>query len=103
MSKKILAPSCARTLRALADETRLAVINELLVESKNVNQINKNLPVSQSLLSHHLKILRDAGLVVGRRVGKSVRYELAPSVKLDQADKGIDLGWCKIAITFRDD
>jgi leucine dehydrogenase len=50
----------------------------LLDGPKNVTEINSRLKIDQSLLSHHLKVLRDASLVTTRREGKSVRYAVAP-------------------------
>jgi ArsR family transcriptional regulator len=88
---------CAAQLRVLADQTRLAVINQLLNGPMNVRDINRKIRVSQSLLSHHLRILRDARLVTTRRCGKSVVYQLAARVALAPAGRGIDLGCCQLA------
>jgi len=70
--------SCASLLKMLADETRLAVVRQLMEGPKHVGEMNETLGLEQSLLSHHLKILREAGLVTSKRDGKAVLYSLAP-------------------------
>ena len=87
---------CAAKLAVLADPTRLAVMEYLLRRSGTVKDINKGLHLAQNLLSHHLKVLREAGLVVSRREGKGVRYELAPGVETGAAGFGINLGCCSL-------
>ena len=93
------APSCASLLKLLADDTRLAVVRQLMDGPKHVGEMNTSLGIEQSLLSHHLKILREAGLVVAQRDGKSVLYSLAPEFekKTRSRNKAIDLGCCLIS------
>jgi DNA-binding transcriptional ArsR family regulator len=85
---------CATKLRVLSDPTRLAVLRILLSGAKKVGDINAELSVEQSLLSHHLKVLRDAGLVTTARDGKTVRYRLATPVNDPCRQKGLNLGCC---------
>ncbi len=89
--------SCARVLKVLADETRLAVVEQLLGGPKHVGEINENLRVEQSLLSHHLRVLRDAGLVTSQRDGKRVLYALAKAIQGRRSGRAIDLGCCSIS------
>jgi ArsR family transcriptional regulator len=89
--------SCADLLKVLADETRLAVVRQLLDEPKHVHEINAPLQLEQSLLSHHLRILREAGLVRAERDGKAVLYSLAPEFRGDTRGEAIDLGCCQIS------
>ncbi len=89
--------SCAGLLKILADETRLVVVRQLIDGPKHVGEINEPLGLEQSLLSHHLKVLREAGLVVGRRDGKAVLYSLAPDFKGPDSTDAIDLGCCLIS------
>lgn len=88
---------CAGLLKVLADETRLAVMRQLLNGPKHVADINESLQLELSLLSHHLKTLRDAGLVLSERDGKSVLYRLAPGVGCQPAGQGINLGCCVLS------
>lgn len=87
---------CAELLKALADETRLGVVQQLLSGPKHVGEINEVLGVEKTLLSHHLKILRDSNIVEAERDGKAVLYRLSPSVESRKKGKGLDLGCCKI-------
>ena len=90
-------PSCAALLKVLADETRLAVVRQLIDGPKHVGEINASLQLEQSLLSHHLKTLRDAGLVQGKRDGKAVLYSLSPAYTATTQHDAIDLGCCLIS------
>jgi len=87
---------CADKMKLLSDQTRLFVLEQLLEGSKNVSELNALLKIDQSLLSHHLKVLRDAGLVQTRREGKTVRYAIAPGVR-SSAPQSIELGCCRIS------
>jgi ArsR family transcriptional regulator len=53
--------------------------------------------LEQSLLSHHLKVLREAGLVLSERDGKAVTYRLAPEMESARSGKAINLGCCLIS------
>lgn len=88
--------SCAEMLKVLADETRLGVVRQLMQGPKHVGQINAHLGVEKTLLSHHLKVLRQAGIVHAERDGKAVLYRLAPEVESKRRGAGIDLGCCQI-------
>jgi DNA-binding transcriptional ArsR family regulator len=102
MKKSPTSEICADKLRVLADVTRLSVMETLLDGPKNVSEINDRIKIDQSLLSHHLKVLRDAGLVTTKREGKSVRYAVAPGAASQDAGKGLNLGCCQISfVPFR--
>lgn len=95
---KVIQPaSCAQLLKVLADETRLAVMERLLEGPKHVGEINATLGVEQSLLSHHLKVLREAGMVTAERDGKQVLYALTRTVQGKRRGRAIDLGCCLIS------
>lgn len=88
--------SCADLLKVLADETRLNVVRQLFSGPKNVGEINLELQVEQTLLSHHLKVLREAGIVEAERDGKAVVYRLSPNVESRRRGPTLDLGCCRI-------
>ncbi len=88
---------CVRKLKVLADTTRLNVLQILMEEPKYVGEINAVLGIEQSLLSHHLKVLRDEGFVTATRDGKSVLYHFVPTSKSVKAGKAIDLGCCLLS------
>lgn len=89
--------NCAERLKVLADETRLAVMRQLLAGPKHVGELNEAIGVEQSLLSHHLRVLREAGLVVAERDGKAVLYQLAPDVAKSTKGDAVNLGCCLLS------
>lgn len=67
----------AERLRALADPTRLGIVNRLAsVEELCVCDLTDSFGLSQPTISHHLRVLRDAGLVDGRKQGTWSYYRL---------------------------
>jgi ArsR family transcriptional regulator, arsenate/arsenite/antimonite-responsive transcriptional repressor len=66
----------SRMLRALADPTRLRILNILSQSDACVCELQSVLDVSQPFISRHLACLRNAGLVRDRREGARVYYSL---------------------------
>lgn len=66
----------ARVFHALSDGTRLEIIGQLQGGERCVCELTDTLDASQSRLSFHLKVLKDAGLVTDRREGRWSYYEL---------------------------
>ncbi len=97
MKTKTFSPSCASKLKVLSDSTRLAVLELLMNGPKNVGELMDFLKVEQSLLSHHLAILRDHELVEAHRDGKAMIYQLPEDVSDSTVGKAINLGCCKIS------
>ncbi|MGH7542071.1 MAG: ArsR/SmtB family transcription factor [Gemmatimonadota bacterium] len=72
-----LAPAALdRGFQALSDETRLGILRLLRDGERCVCELTEALDVAQSLLSFHLKTLKEAGLVSDRRDGRWVYYSL---------------------------
>jgi DNA-binding transcriptional ArsR family regulator len=68
---------CSPIFLALADPIRQDIIMMLTRhDSLNVAQITERSPMSRSAISHHLKILRQAGLILSNKVGTEIYYEL---------------------------
>lgn len=67
-----------RWFRALGDDTRLKLIDLLRDGEQCVCDLTDALETGQSRLSFHLKTLKDAGIVTGRRQGRWVYYALNP-------------------------
>jgi len=59
---------------ALADETRRAIFKRLVEGPCAVGELAREFPVSRPAVSQHLKVLKGAGLVIGRRAGKQRIY-----------------------------
>lgn len=90
---------CASALKALGDATRLRILESLLVEEKCVNELVQELKCPQPHASHHLRILRDAGLVEGHREGKQVCYRITPDVQRALANhqgQALNFGCCEL-------
>lgn len=72
----------APMLAALADPVRLRIIS-MLIAAPNGSccgcDLEEPLGLSQPTVSHHLKVLREAGLVEGERRGRWVHYGVVPS------------------------
>ena len=71
----------APVLAALADPVRLRIVSMLLAAPEGSScgcDLEEPLGLSQPTVSHHLKILREAGLVVGEKRGRWVHYRVVP-------------------------
>jgi DNA-binding transcriptional ArsR family regulator len=81
--------------KALADETRQKIMALCCCRWISVNDIVAKLEVAQPTVSHHLKILRQAGLVKSKRRGKQIMYSI------DQ--ERLARGCCQVAENFAPD
>lgn len=63
-------------LRALANPARLSIVRELRGGTRCACELAEVADVSSTLLSHHLKVLRTAGLISGARRGRWIDYTL---------------------------
>ncbi len=70
----------AGLLKALANEQRLMILCQLLQGELSVGEINERVSLSQSALSQHLAVLRDAGIVRTERESQTIRYSLPAGV-----------------------
>src|SRR6266581_3349781 len=69
----------AARFRALADPTRVAIVSRLAsCDECCVCDLNDSFDLSQPTISHHLKVLRDAGLVESTRRGTWAYYRVKP-------------------------
>ena len=67
-----------RVFKAFCDENRLHILSLLRGGEKCACKLLDELHIGQSTLSHHMKILCDSGVVVGRKEGKWVYYRIDP-------------------------
>lgn len=82
----------ALRFRALGDETRLRILEQLVAGECSVTDLTERVDIGQSLMSHHLRILREAGLVTVRRDGRWIHYATAEAA----------LGACRLALYERE-
>lgn len=81
--------------KALADETRQKIMALCCCRFISVSEIADNISVSQPTASHHLRILKEAGLVQTKRQGKQMLYTL-------RQDRLVQ-GCCQVAEDFAPD
>lgn len=68
--------AASKIFHALSDETRLEIVAMLVPGERCVCELTSALDAAQSRLSFHLKVLKDAGIVLDRRDGRWVHYSL---------------------------
>jgi DNA-binding transcriptional ArsR family regulator len=66
-------------LAALGDPTRRQIFERLAERAQAVGELASELPISRPAVSQHLKVLKDAQLVIDTRAGNRRIYELDPS------------------------
>lgn len=76
----------ARTFQALSDPTRLKILSLLGGGSMNVSAMVEKLDCTQPAVSRHLKVLKEAGLIVDARRGKWIEYSSNPSTVAEAAE-----------------
>jgi len=67
----------ADLFKIFGDSTRLKILYALMAGEKNVTQLTEDMDMTQSAVSHSLRVLKTAKLVGARREGKSMVYFLA--------------------------
>ena len=72
-----------RVLKALGDENRLGIVMSIGKESKSVTELVKTTGLSQTLISFHLRIMRETEIVRTERNGPFIHYSLTDPSLLD--------------------
>lgn len=67
----------ALIFKAFCDENRIRILNMLKTGEKCACRLLEELNVTQPTLSHHMKILCDSGIVIGRKEGKWMHYSIS--------------------------
>ena len=67
----------AAVFKAFCDENRIRILRLLLSVEKCACKLLEELSISQPTLSHHMKILCDSGIVIGRKEGKWTHYSIS--------------------------
>jgi len=71
----------AELFKALADPIRLEILDILSPEIRCNCHLQEQLDLAPNLLSYHLRILREAGLIAGTRRGRWIDYALTPDAR----------------------
>lgn len=87
-------------LDALGDRTRRAILHRLREGPKPVVEITHGLPVSRPAVSQHLRVLKDAGLVIDRRDGNRRLYAVDPN-GLNAVRAFLELFWADALTRFK--
>lgn len=102
MRDRLKSKECSRYLKALSDPERLRIVQQLQVGPSNVTELARALRIELANASHHLGVLRQAGLVCDRKQGKYVIYSLDPAVfRGDPSDTALgvlDFGCCRLEL-----
>jgi len=86
---------------ALADPTRRAIVERLALHPRAVGELAAELPVSRPAVSQHLKVLKEAGLVVDAAVGTHRVYRLDPR-GLQALRTELDRFWSSALAAYKD-
>ncbi len=84
----------AHVLEALGDPTRRTIFEELRRGPRAVGELAQEVPVSRPAVSQHLKVLKDAGLVMDRAEGTRRIYRLDPEAVAALRDQ-LDAFWSR--------
>lgn len=84
-------------LKALADESRLQIIHELLKKESSVQDLSDTLGIKPYNISKHLKILETSGLLKKRKDGVHRIYHISENLKsrFKENNRILDLGCCQ--------
>lgn len=88
-------------LAALGDPTRRAIFERLARRPRAVGEIARELPVTRPAVSQHLRVLKDAGLVVDTRIGTRRVYQVDPD-GVDALRSYLDQFWNRALAAFKD-
>jgi DNA-binding transcriptional ArsR family regulator len=102
MRDRLRSDDCARYLKVLADPMRLRIIECHQAGPLVVTDLCDQLQEAMANGSHHLGVLRDAGLVAAARQGRHVVYALDPRFfrarEPGRVADLLDLGCCRLAL-----
>lgn len=88
---------CAEKLSALAAPERLRIVRFLRDGPRNVTEIAEMLKAPAVNVTHHLNVLRFAGLIQNEKQGRFVLYSLCPGV-LQAEGEQLNLGCCQLTL-----
>lgn len=86
-------------LRALGDDTRRQIFDELSMGPRSVTELASGLEVTRPAVSQHLKVLKEAGLVTDRAEGRARIYQIDPH-GLAAVRMWLDQHWARAFVNF---
>ncbi len=95
---------CSKFLKAVADPERLRIVQCLREGPRTVGEIAQLLNAPLANASHHLKLLRRAGIVTGSKEGRFVSYALDARFARTGTKRSLDVldfGCCRIELAGR--
>jgi DNA-binding transcriptional ArsR family regulator len=87
-------------MNALGDDTRRAIFELLADGPRAVGEIATDVPVTRPAVSQHLKVLKDAGLVIDRRAGTRRIYQVNPE-GVAMLREYLDTFWNRALVAFK--
>lgn len=99
MHDRLQSSKCALYLKALGDPDRLRIMQALQTGRRSVTELTELLSKEMANVSHHLGVLRNAGLVQTTREGRHIFYSLADHLVSNEnpSQTGqFDLGCCRL-------
>lgn len=101
MRDQLQSDKCSGYLKALADADRLKIVQCLADGDKSVGEVSKAVEIPLANASHHLILLKNAGLVTAEKRGRFVHYALAPKFRKSGTASSLnvlDFGCCRIEL-----
>ena len=101
MRDQLKSRQCSKFLKALSDPERLRIVQCLQSGALTVGEIAQQVGSPIANVSHHLKQLRIAGLIAGKKKGRWVIYSLAGKVFNPQSASPLnvlDFGCCRLEL-----
>lgn len=94
-------PYAERALDALGDRTRRQIFRSLRGGARSVGQIARGMDVTRPAVSQHLRVLKDAGLVVDRPEGTRRLYSVDARA-LEAVRRWLDEFWSEALVAFKE-
>src|SRR3954462_11062048 len=91
----------SRYLKVLGDPERLKIVEHLRGGAKSVGQLSRELDNRIANVSHHLGLLKQAGVVEAKKQGRFVIYELSAAVRGAGDAASLDFGCCRVDLEGR--
>ncbi len=89
----------AEIFKSLGGKIRLYIVHSLFKKEKCVSELVEQLGYSQSHISHHLKTLKNSGIIQSQRIGHKIFYRISSNIVKNiskMRGKALDLGCCEI-------